>query len=58
MKISIIDTGYVGLVTCACYAHLGNHTICVDVDRERIESLKQGRPPSYVPGLQKLVVTN
>lgn len=58
MKICVIGTGYVGLVTGACLAGLGNNVICVDKDRKRISSLKKTVIPFYEPGLKELVSKN
>src|SRR6187401_918923 len=58
MDISIIGSGYVGLVTGACFADVGHHVICVDNDSEKVKQLKAGEIPIYEPGLQEIVHRN
>lgn len=58
MKIAIIGSGHVGLVTGACLAELGNQVICVDHDKRKIRMLKKGKVPFYEPGLDGLVYSN
>ena len=58
MDISIIGSGYVGLVTGACFADVGHHVICVDNDSEKVKQLKAGEVPIYEPGLEEIIHRN
>ncbi|MCI5073062.1 UDP-glucose/GDP-mannose dehydrogenase family protein [bacterium] len=58
MKIAVVGTGYVGLVTGTCFAETGNHVTCLDLDESKIEQLKQAKVPFFEPGLETLVAKN
>jgi len=58
MRIAMIGTGYVGLVSGACFSEFGHHVVCIDKDRAKIDSLRAGRMPIYEPGLDDVVATN
>ena len=58
MKVTVIGTGYVGLVSGACLAEMGNDVLCLDVDPRKIDVLEQGQIPIHEPGLQAMVRRN
>lgn len=58
LKIAVIGTGYVGLVSGVCFAEIGNQVICVDNDPSKVDMLRNGEIPIYEPGLQELVINN
>jgi UDPglucose 6-dehydrogenase len=58
MKIAVVGTGYVGLVTGTCFAETGNHVTCVDIDSKKVEKLSSGQITIFEPGLEKLFLRN
>src|SRR3990170_3079241 len=58
MRVTMIGSGYVGLVSGACFADFGHDVICVDKDERKIDALLEGRMPIYEPGLDQLVASN
>ena len=58
MKLCMIGTGYVGLVSGTCFADIGNEVVCVDKDEKKIKKLNQGSSPIYEPGLDELIKKN
>jgi UDPglucose 6-dehydrogenase len=58
MKIAVVGTGYVGLVSGTCFAETGNQVICVDIDQKKVEKLSSGQITIYEPGLEKIFIRN
>jgi UDPglucose 6-dehydrogenase len=58
MNIAVAGTGYVGLVAGVCFAEVGHNVICVDIDQEKVEMMKQGRAPIYEQDLEELMIKN
>lgn len=58
MKVAVIGSGYVGLVTGACLAEIGNHVVCIDNDIKKVRALKKGKVPIYEPGLDTMITEN
>ena len=58
MKLCMIGTGYVGLVSGVCFADIGNQVVCVDKDKDKIDKLNSGISPIYEPGLDELIKKN
>ncbi|MBL6918702.1 MAG: UDP-glucose/GDP-mannose dehydrogenase family protein, partial [Gammaproteobacteria bacterium] len=58
MKVTIVGTGYVGLVSGTCLADVGNQVLCIDADEKKIRGLQDGLIPIYEPGLESLVLSN
>ena len=58
MKIAVVGTGYVGLVTGTCFAESGNTVTCVDIDQDKVDRMREGHVPIYEPGLEELFRRN
>jgi UDPglucose 6-dehydrogenase len=58
MEVTVVGTGYVGLVTGACLSEVGSHVVCIDVDKQKIQTLNDGGIPIFEPGLKEIVQRN
>ncbi|MGB0863599.1 MAG: 3-hydroxyacyl-CoA dehydrogenase NAD-binding domain-containing protein, partial [Saprospiraceae bacterium] len=58
MNIAVVGTGYVGLVTGTCFAETGNQVICIDIDQNKVNQMKNGIVPIYEPGLETIFTKN
>ncbi|MDE3125910.1 MAG: UDP-glucose 6-dehydrogenase, partial [Bacteroidota bacterium] len=58
MKIAVVGTGYVGLVSGTCFAETGNHVTCIDIDEQKVQKLAKGSITIYEPGLEKIFIRN
>jgi len=58
LNITMFGTGYVGLVTGTCFAEMGNHVVCIDIDEQKVADLRKGKLPIYEPGLEQMVLKN
>jgi len=58
MRITVVGTGYVGLVSGTCFAETGNHVVCVDIDANKVQRMQNGEVPIYEPGLEVLFERN
>lgn len=58
MNIAVVGTGYVGLVTGTCFSEMGNHVVCVDIDKEKVEKMRNGVIPIYEPHLDVIFERN
>ena len=58
MNISVIGTGYVGLVSGVCFAEMGNHVTCIDIDENKVQTMRDGKSPIFEPGLESMMKRN